>query len=78
MNQIDMEHAIVEIGGRHLHVVGEAEPPLKRSPRDAAVQVSAVLFLLFLLRLARDQKHILLDRDVSEPLAVAGQLALGQ
>ena len=37
-----MEHAIVDIGGRYLHVIGEAEPPLERAPRDAAVQVSSV------------------------------------
>src|SRR6516162_2642801 len=64
VNQVDMKHAIVEIGGCHLHVVGEAEPPLKSAPRDAAVQVAAVLFLLFLLRLTRNQKHILLHGDV--------------
>lgn len=64
VNQVDMEHAIVDIGGRYLHVIGEAEPPLERAPRDAAVQVAAVPFLLILLRLARHQKRILLNGDV--------------
>ena len=56
MHQLDMQHAVVEIGSGDLHVIGEAEPPLERAPGDAAVQVTgAVLPLLFLFRLARHQ-----------------------
>ena len=60
-----MEHAIVELGTGYLHVVGEAEAPLKRAPRDAAVQVAvAVLLLLLLLRLARHQECVLVNGDI--------------
>src|SRR5262249_8578130 len=65
VNQIDMEHAIVELGAGHLHVVSEAKAPLKRAARDAAVQVAvAVLLLLFLLRLARHQERVLVNSDI--------------
>jgi hypothetical protein len=61
----DMEHPVVEIGSGDLHVIGEAEAPLERAPGDAAVQVTvAVLSLLFLLRLARHQKGVLLNGDI--------------
>jgi hypothetical protein len=35
VNQVHMEHAIVELGAGYLHVVGEAEAPLKRRCRGA-------------------------------------------
>src|SRR5215831_21128531 len=58
-----MEHAIVEIGGRYLHVISEAEPPLKLPTCKPAVQVALIL-LLFLLGFARDPEYVLLDGDV--------------
>src|SRR6516162_5921012 len=64
VNQVDMKHAIVELGAGHLHVVGEAEAPLKRAPRDAAVQVAVAVLLLLLLRLARQQERILVSGDI--------------
>jgi hypothetical protein len=59
-----MEHAIVELGTDHLHVVGEAEAPLKRAPRNAAVQVAVSVLLLLLLRLARHQERVLVNGDI--------------
>jgi hypothetical protein len=41
-NHIDVKQAIVEASARHLHGVGKAKVPLKRTPGDAAVQVAAV------------------------------------
>ena len=35
---VDMEHAMVELGVRHLHMIGEAEAPLKRAPRILIMQ----------------------------------------
>ena len=35
---VDMEHAMVELGVRHLHMIGEAEAPLKRAPRILVMQ----------------------------------------
>ena len=35
---VDMEHAVVELGVRHLHMIGEAEAPLKRAPRILIMQ----------------------------------------
>src|SRR5215831_3060854 len=65
MHRLDMQHAVVEIGSGDLHVIGEAEAPLERAPRDAAVQVTAtVLSLLFLLRLARHQERVLPNGDI--------------
>jgi hypothetical protein len=33
-----MEHSMVELGVRHLHMIGEAEAPLKRAPRILIMQ----------------------------------------
>jgi hypothetical protein len=38
VHQIDVEHAVVEIGVGDLHVIGEAKPPRERTLRDPAVQ----------------------------------------
>jgi hypothetical protein len=35
---VDMEHAIVELGVRNLHMIVEAEAPLKRAPRILIMQ----------------------------------------
>lgn len=65
VNQFDVEHAIVDVGAGHLHVIGEAETTLKRAPRDAAVQIAvAVLLLFFGLRLAGHQERVLVNGDI--------------
>ena len=38
-----MQQAVVEAGAVDLDVIGEAEAPLERAPRDAAVQVAALV-----------------------------------
>jgi len=43
VHQIDVEHAVVEIGAGDLHVIGEAKPPLEGAPRDPAAQVAGAV-----------------------------------
>src|SRR5260370_21318081 len=49
VDQIDMQHAVDKAGAHDLDVVGEAEAPLERAPRDTAMQVAVLVFFLFRL-----------------------------
>src|SRR6516162_10883020 len=54
MHEVDMQHAILKRRADDFDVVGEAEAPLESAPRDAAVQIAALLTVLF--RLAGHQE----------------------
>src|SRR5690348_15089853 len=59
---VDMQRAVVEFGSGDLHVIGEAEAPLERAGRCRGASNPCRSSFLFLLRLARHQEGVLLNR----------------
>ena len=47
VNEVDMQHAIVEAGADDLDVVGEAEAPFECAAGDAPMQITALVLVGF-------------------------------